>query len=74
MSLEKCILIADENIFSYEEQDAIKTLSQRLDYYSSQASESKIKKIFSNIPFIIIFVIILIFIISTVCSVIIIFK
>jgi len=73
ITLERCVLLTDENIYDIESFYAI-SLRERMNYLIKQDNKSQINKIFSNTPFSVIITAILIFIISIVILVIIIYK
>jgi hypothetical protein len=73
MSLERCFLKADENIYDDPSEDSI-SLIQRLNYIIDKGNKSKIAETYSKIPFVVVCLVVLIFFIVTVFLVIKIFK
>lgn len=73
MSLERCFLKADENIYNDPSEDSI-SLIQRLDYIIDNGNKSRIAETYSKIPFVVVCLVVLIFFIVTVFLVIKIFK
>jgi hypothetical protein len=73
MSLERCFLKADENIYDDEHENSI-SLIQQLNYIINKREKSTIIKIFSKIPFSVVLLVVLIFYMLTIFLVIKIFK
>ena len=73
MSLERCFLKADENVYNDPSENSI-SLIQRLDYIIDTGNKSKIAETYSKIPFVVVCLVVLIFFIVTVFLVIKIFK
>lgn len=73
MSLERCFLKADENIYNDPSKNSI-SLRQRLDYIIDKENKSRIAETYSRIPFLVVCLVVLIFFILITFLVIKIFK